>query len=82
MFARIIELQEYFKMATGTVKWFNHDKGFGFITPDDGTEDAFVHISAVKGSGLGTLADGQKISYELRAGRGGRPSADNLSLVK
>ena len=69
-------------MTTGTVKWFNPDKGFGFIEPDDGTADAFVHISAVQSAGLATLTDGQKISYELQAGRGGKPAADNLSLIE
>lgn len=54
-------------MATGTVKWFNTQKGFGFITPSDGGKDAFVHISAVERSGLGNLREGQKISYELKA---------------
>ena len=69
-------------MATGTVKWFNHEKGFGFIRPDDGSDDAFVHISAVTQSGLSTLVDGQKISYELRPGRGGKTAAANLSLIE
>ncbi len=69
-------------MTTGTVKWFNPDKGYGFIEPDDGTADAFVHISAVTRAGLTTLADGQKISYELQPGRGGKSSAENLSLIE
>ena len=69
-------------MAKGTVKWFNQEKGFGFITPDDETDDAFVHVSAVKRSGLTTLADGQRVSYELQAGRNGRSSAENLELIE
>ncbi len=69
-------------MATGTVKWFNQEKGFGFITPDEGSDDAFVHISAVQRSGLTSLSDGQRVSYELQPGRDGRSSAENLSLVE
>ena len=69
-------------MTTGTVKWFNTDKGYGFIEPDDGTSDAFVHISAVERAGLATLVDGQKISYELQPGRGCKSSAENLSLIE
>ena len=69
-------------MTTGTVKWFNPDKGYGFIEPDDGTADAFVHISAVQSAGLTTLADGQKVSYDLQPGRGGKSSAENLSLIE
>jgi cold shock protein len=66
-------------MATGTVKWFNTQKGFGFITPSDGGTDAFVHISAVERSGLGSLREGQKVSYELVADRrSGKMSAENL----
>ncbi|MDE0303423.1 MAG: cold-shock protein [Albidovulum sp.] len=68
-------------MTTGSVKWFDPDKGFGFIAPDDGSGDAFVHISAVQRSGLETLAEGQKVSYELQPGRGGKPAAGNISLV-
>jgi CspA family cold shock protein len=69
-------------MATGTVKWFNSTKGFGFIAPDEGGKDVFVHVSALKRAGLGeTLNDGQKVQYELVAGRDGRMSADNLQLV-
>ncbi len=67
-------------MATGTVKWFNTTKGFGFIQPDDGGKDAFVHISAVERAGLRTLNDGQRLSYELVAGRGGREAAENLVI--
>ncbi|AGT09482.1 cold-shock protein [Paracoccus aminophilus] len=68
-------------MATGTVKWFNATKGFGFIAPDDGGKDVFVHISAVERAGLTGLNDNQKISYELQAGRDGRSSASDLQLI-
>lgn len=68
-------------MASGTVKWFNSQKGFGFIQPDDGGQDAFVHISAVERAGLSTLNDGQKVTYELVADRRtGKKSADNLQV--
>ena len=65
-------------MPNGTVKWFNATKGFGFIVPDDGTKDAFVHISAVERAGVSGLREGQKITYELVTGRNGRTSAENL----
>ncbi|SFC36809.1 cold shock protein (beta-ribbon, CspA family) [Bosea sp. CRIB-10] len=66
-------------MATGTVKWFNTTKGFGFIQPDDGGQDVFVHISAVQRAGLRELLEGQKISYEVVADkRSGKSSAENL----
>ncbi|WP_082766908.1 cold-shock protein [Bosea sp. PAMC 26642] len=66
-------------MASGTVKWFNSTKGFGFIQPDDGGQDVFVHISAVERAGLRDLSDGQKISYEIVADkRSGKSSAENL----
>jgi cold shock protein len=69
-------------MASGTVKWFNSQKGFGFIAPDNGGADAFVHISAVERSGINELRDGQKVSYELVADRkSGKMSADNLKLI-
>ena len=69
-------------MTTGTVKWFNADKGFGFIAPDNGGGDAFVHISAVERSGLSGLSDGQKVSYELVADRkSGKMSAENLTAL-
>lgn len=68
-------------MATGTVKWFNTTKGYGFIAPDDGGKDVFVHISAVERAGLKTLNDNQKISYELQSGRDGRSSASDLKLL-
>ena len=65
-------------MATGTVKWFNSTKGFGFIMPEDGSKDVFVHISAVERSGIGTLNEGQRLSYDLESGREGKVSAVNL----
>lgn len=68
-------------MANGTVKWFNATKGFGFIAPDEGGKDVFVHISAVERSGLTGLADNQKVTYDLEAGRDGRESATNLALA-
>jgi len=69
-------------MTTGTVKWFNPDKGFGFIPPDDGGTDAFVHISAVQRSGIGDLREGQKVQFELvQDRRSGKLSAENLSLL-
>jgi len=68
-------------MATGTVKWFNPSKGFGFIQPDDGSKDVFVHISAVESSGLGTLTEKQKVSYEVERGRDGKSSAVNLKAL-
>ncbi|WGF89241.1 cold-shock protein [Marinivivus vitaminiproducens] len=67
-------------MATGTVKWFNATKGYGFIQPDDGGKDVFVHISAVERSGLGKLTEGQRISYELATERG-KTSAANLQAA-
>lgn len=67
-------------MATGTVKWFNAQKGFGFIVPDDGGKDVFVHVSAVQRAGLQTLNDGQKISYEVVMQKG-KNAADNLRLL-
>ncbi len=68
-------------MATGTVKWFNATKGFGFIAPDGGSKDVFVHISAVERAGLTTLADNQKVTFDIEAGRDGRESASNLALA-
>ena len=68
-------------MATGTVKWFNTTKVYGFIAPDEGGKDVFVHISGVERSGLTGLADNQKVSYDLEAGRDGRESAVNIALL-
>jgi cold shock protein len=68
-------------MTTGTVKWFNSAKGFGFIEPEDGSNDAFVHISAVERAGLHGLNEGQKVSYELKPGQNGKSSAEDLSIV-
>ena len=68
-------------MATGTVKWFNASKGFGFIQPEDGSKDVFLHISAVESAGLQSPADGQKIQYELESGRDGRSSAGSISYL-
>ena len=69
-------------MTTGTVKWFNATKGFGFIQPDNGGKDAFVHISAIERAGLSTLSEGQKVEFELVTDRrSGKQSADNLKAV-
>ena len=68
-------------MPTGTVKWFNTTKGYGFIAPDSGGKDVFVHISAVERSGLTGLADDQKVTYDIESGRDGRESAVNLQLA-
>jgi CspA family cold shock protein len=69
-------------MTTGTVKWFNSQKGFGFIAPDDGSKDAFVHISAVERAGLGDLREGQKLDFELVSDRkSGKFSAENLKAL-
>ena len=69
-------------MSTGTVKWFNGQKGFGFIQPDDGSKDVFVHISAVERAGLSGLAEGQKVSFELKTDKmRGKTSAENLQLA-
>lgn len=67
-------------MAMGTVKWFNATKGFGFIQPDDGGKDVFVHISAVQKAGQTGLAEGARVSYELLTGRNGKQSAENLRV--
>jgi len=68
-------------MATGTVKFFNTTKGFGFIVPDDGSKDVFVHISAVERAGLATLSENQKVSFELERGANGKVSATNLKAL-
>jgi cold shock protein len=68
-------------MATGTVKWFNTQKGYGFIQPDDGSKDVFVHLSAVERSGIGNLHEGQKLSYEVERGQQGKTSFVALSAV-
>ena len=68
-------------MATGTVKWFNATKGFGFIQPEGGSRDVFVHISAVERAGLTGLDDGQKVTFDIESGRDGRDSAANLQLA-
>ena len=68
-------------MPSGTVKWFNTTKGFGFIAPDTGGSDVFVHISAVERSGLTGLADNQKVSYELQNSRDGRQMADDIKTI-
>ncbi len=69
-------------MATGTVKWFNPTKGFGFIQPEDGSKDVFVHITAVERAGLSGLNEGQKVQYELVPGRDGRTSAEDLVTLE
>ncbi len=69
-------------MATGTVKWFNATKGFGFIQPDNGGKDVFLHISALERAGLREIADGAKVSFELESGRDGRTSASDLTLIR
>ena len=69
-------------MAVGTVKWFNPTKGFGFIEPEDGSKDAFVHISAVERAGLSGLQEGQKVEFELVPGQNGRSSAEELKIIE
>jgi len=67
-------------MATGTVKWFNGEKGYGFITPEDGSKDLFVHFSAIQGEGYKTLNEGQKVEYEATQGQKG-PQASNVRVI-
>ena len=82
MRACISSILERVSMPTGTVKWFNAQKGFGFISPDGGGNDAFVHISAVERSGIGDLREGQKVDFDLVSDqKSGKMSADNLKLV-
>jgi cold shock protein len=69
-------------MANGTVKFFNSQKGFGFVTPDDGGKDAFVHVSALERAGINSLNEGDKISYDLESGRDGKMSAANVKLIR
>ncbi len=78
---RVLQLDWNKSMTKGTVKWFNSAKGYGFIAPDDGGNDAFVHISAVERAGLDSLAEGQQVEYELQSGNNGKSSAENLSIV-
>lgn len=68
-------------MALGTVKWFNQTKGYGFIEPQDGGKDVFVHVSALERADLTTLLEGQKVQFEMGAGRDGRTAAENLTLA-
>ncbi len=68
-------------MPTGTVKFFNSSKGFGFIQPDDGSKDVFVHITAVESAGLGSLSENQKVSFEVQTGNNGKSSAVNLKAA-
>jgi cold shock protein len=72
------ELETGGLVPTGTVKWFNKTKGFGFIQPDDGSKDVFVHVSAVERAGMDTLAEGQKVQFEVVRGKDGKSSADSL----
>lgn len=69
-------------MPIGTVKWFNSTKGYGFIQPESGGPDVFVHISAVERAGIGTLNEGQKVQFELKEGRNGKTAAEDLKLIE
>jgi CspA family cold shock protein len=75
-------LLEEISMTTGTVKFFNTQRGYGFIEPNDGSKDAFVHISAVERAGLTSLNEGQKVSYDVQPGQNGKSSAENLSVIE
>ena len=75
------ELREGKKMATGTVKWFNPTKGYGFIEPEGGDKDVFVHISAVQAAGMTSLEPDQKVEYDLEDGKDGKVSAGNLKAI-
>ncbi len=68
-------------MTIGTVKFFNTERGYGFIEPEDGSKDAFVHISALERAGISSLSEGQKVEYEVQPGRDGKSSAENLKLL-
>jgi CspA family cold shock protein len=74
-------LKETTDMANGTVKWFNTTKGFGFIEPEQGSKDVFLHISAVERAGISRIEDGQKVTFDVETGRDGRESASNLALA-
>jgi CspA family cold shock protein len=78
---RQYRVREVFSMATGTVKWFNDSKGYGFISPDEGDKDLFVHHSNIAGDGFKTLAEGAKVEYEAREGQKG-PEATNVAVVQ
>ncbi len=73
-------MEVVFFMPTGTVKWFNENKGWGFIVPDDGGDDVFVHYSAIETEGFKTLKEGQKVDYELKLGKNGKYQADNVKM--
>jgi CspA family cold shock protein len=73
-------MEVVFYMPTGTVKWFNENKGWGFIVPDEGGDDVFVHYSAIETEGFKTLKEGQKIDYELKLGKNGKYQADNVKM--
>ncbi|MEO9899669.1 MULTISPECIES: cold-shock protein [Alphaproteobacteria] len=68
-------------MTIGTVKWFNATKGYGFIEPEDGSKDAFLHISALERAGINSVSEGQKVSFDLVPGQGGKSSAENVKIV-